>query len=111
MPRLQTSLLPDECVARLREQVQPRTLLSRLNIFSSPVSRVFGCVGDRRITLESSRDRFSKQFVGTLHPADGGTTVEYAWKAGLGHRMYGDARFDEAEILSFLAEWLGTQEI
>ena len=111
MRQLRTSLSPEECVTRLREQTQPLTFFSHMNIFRAPRSPVLGRVSDREITLESSRDRYSKRLVGRLLPADTGTTIEYTWKRGLGHMFYGDARFDEEEILSFLAEWLGTQEV
>ncbi len=110
MRRLRTELSHEECVARLREQIQPLTLFSHMNIFRAPRSRVFGRVSDSQITLESSRDRYSKRLLGRLLSSDGGTILEYRWKAGVGHRFWGDARFDEEEILSFLGEWLGTQE-
>ena len=111
MHRLRTPLPLQECISRLREQIQPLTVFSRVNIFRSPTSEVSGHVSDHTITLESSRDWYSKQLVGTLRPADDGTTIDYTWKAGLGHRIYGDARFDEEEILSFLAKWLGAHEV
>ncbi len=111
MHRLRTPLPLEECVPRLRKQVQQLSLFSRINVFHSPTSSVFGRVSDCAITLESSRDRYSKRLVGTLHAEDGGTTIDYAWKAGLGHAIYGDARFDEEEILSFLTECVNAQQL
>ena len=111
MPRLRTNLSPEECSRRLREQVQRRTLLSRFNIFRSPTSRVFGRVSDTAFSLESSLDSFSKRLVGTLVPDREGTLIDYSWKAGPGHIVYDDARVDETEILSFLAEWLDAAEV
>jgi hypothetical protein len=108
---LRTKLSPKECSRRLREQVQKRTLLSRFNIFRSPTSRVFGSVSDTSFTLESSLDRFSKRLVGTLIPDGEGTLIDYAWQTGAGHIVYGDARVDETEILSFLVEWLDTAQV
>jgi hypothetical protein len=85
--------------------------LSRANIFRSHTSRVFGTVSDTTFTLESSLDRFSKCLVGTLIPDGEGTLIDYAWKVGPGHIACGDARVDEKEISSFLAEWLDTAQV
>ena len=110
MHRLRTFLTPEECIERLREQTQPLSLLARVNIVRAPTSPVLGRISGDTIALESSRDAFSKRFVGRLRRTDAGTTIEYVWKAGRNHRFWGDADFDEEEILSFLAEWLETQE-
>ena len=90
--------------------MQPLSLLTRMNILRAPRSPVLGTISGDTLALESSRDPFSKRFVGRLRRTNGGTTIEYVWKARRSHRIWGDAAFDEEEILSFLAEWLETQE-
>ena len=111
MPQLRTKLSPDECSQRLREQVQRRTILSRFNIFRSPTSRVIGDVSSDSFSLSSSADRFSKRFVGRFVSEHDGTLIDYTWQAPGTHHVYGDSRFDETEILSFLTEWLDAEQV
>ena len=111
MPLLYSNLPADECVRRLREQVQRRTILSRLNIFRPPRSRVIGEVSPTGFSLESSFDPFSKRLVGTLVSQPEGTIIDYSWQTPLTHRIYGHSHFDEEQILSFLTEWLDAQPL
>lgn len=82
-----------------------------MNLFRCRTSRVLGRLAGSAIVLESSSDVYSKRFVGTLRATPGGTCIDYFWKKGAGHCVYGDGAFDEEEILSFLAEWLEAQQL
>jgi len=111
MPQLHTKLSVDECVRRLREQVQPRSILLRLNIFRPVRSRVTGDVSHDQFSLESSTDPFSKRLVGRFIPQNEGSIIDYTWQVPITHRVYGDSEFDETEILSFLTAWLDVEPV
>jgi hypothetical protein len=111
MPHLRTKLSPNECSQRLREQVQPRTIFSRCDIFRPAKSPVIGDVSSDSFSLASSADRFSKRVVGRFVPQGDGTLIDYTWRAPVTHRVYGDSDFDETEILSFLTEWLDAEQV
>jgi hypothetical protein len=111
MPQLHTKLSADECIRRLRDQVQSQSILSRLNIFRPGRSRVTGHISHDQFSLESSTDRFSKRFVGRFIPQKEGLIIDYTWQVPITHRVYGDSEFDETEILSFLVVWLDVEPV
>jgi len=102
-----------ECLDALREQVSPLTFFVRNNLLKSKTSKVLGRVwDDGRFIMESSFDPFSKRLVGKLTSSGGeDTIIEYTWKRGLRHRLYGRPRFDEEEIFSFLEECLEARPV
>ena len=104
MPQLSTPLSIDECLRILREQISSMSLFSRF--LRSNVSPVLGRIDGHSFFLESSKDHWSKRFIGRLAASAEMTVIDYEWKKGLGHRLHGDGPFDEEVILSFLREWL-----
>jgi|SRR6267143_1410935 len=111
MAQLSTRLPPDECVRRLREQVEPLTIFRRLNIFRAAKSPVVGDISHDRFLLESAADIFSKRLIGRFERSGDQTIIDYNWKIPLMHRIFGDSSGDESEILSFLARWLNAEAI
>jgi hypothetical protein len=95
----------DACCAVLREQVGRRSWSRRFSPFRKWTSRVVGEVGDCEIVLESAMDLFSKRFVGQLRATPDGTVFEGTWVRPFWSRIWADERFDEQEVIRFLAEY------
>lgn len=108
---LYTKLFVNECMNLLNEQVQPMTFWSRFFFFSRRTSKVVGRVSDREFMLEASRDIFSKRMHGRFVERQSGTIIEFEWQISFWSRLYGFHKFDEAEILSFLKEWLDAEPV
>ena len=109
--RLHTKLSVAECMSRLYEQVQPNTFWNRSFFFVRRTSKVVGRVNGQVFMLEATHDLFSKQMKGRLVEKQSGTIIEYEWKKPFWSRLYGSYKYDEAEILTFLKEWLDAEPI
>lgn len=109
--RLHTKLSVDECMSRLKEQVQPMTFWSRFFFFAIRTSRVVGRVSDREFMLEATRDFFSKRMKGRLVESPSGTAIEFEWKTPFWSRLYGSYNLDEDEILTFFKDWLDAEQM
>ena len=100
------------CLSILREQVRPLRWYSKIRLIPKRLSPVIGRVNDdHTFILESSKDLFSKRFVGSLKKDGNRTRIEAQWSIPFGSRIYGFHRHDEEEILRFLRNWLQTEEI
>lgn len=106
MPTLYTRLSVNECLNRLREQVQPLTLWNRFFFFARHTSKIVGQITDREFILESARDLFSKRMKGRFVERSSGTAIEFKWETPFWSRVYGFHKFDEDELLTFLRDCL-----
>jgi hypothetical protein len=104
--RFYTRLSINECLHRLREQVQPKTFWNRIFLFARRSSKIVGRVTDKGFILEASHDLFSKRMKGRLVKSPSGTIIEFEWEKPFWSRLYGSYKFDENEILTFLKDWL-----
>ena len=97
----------DECLSILKEQVEPLRWYSRIRLFSNGTSSIIGIVNDDgSFALESSRDYFSKRFIGYMKKEENTTQIEGQWAISFLYRIFGSRRFDEEEIMRFLKTWL-----
>jgi hypothetical protein len=101
-----TKISIDECLRRLREQVQPMTFWNRNFYFAKRTSKVVGKFTEKEFILEASRDLFSKRMKGMMIERPSGTIIEFVWEKPFWSRFYGSYKFDEEEIIAFLKEWL-----
>src|SRR3989304_10267313 len=92
--QLYTKLSVDECLSRLRGQVQPMRFLfwSRVTFFPKRASKVMGRVSDKEFILEATNDPFSKRMKGRLVERPSGTAIEYEWKVPFWSRLSGSSK-------------------
>ena len=116
MPQLYTPLSVDECIRILREQVLPLGFFARIKMLRPRTSSVLGKIRGHTFVLETSKDPYSKRFVGSLMNDSEHTIIPYEWKRSLFPRplfarLLGYGRFDEEETLSFLQTWLKAEPV